>query len=285
MTAIVRLATSRSKKARSLHRARRHRVCTPLGYRSDAATLVAHASFWKARTSCSVGDMRSDVLVGAAAAVALVACGFAHSADLRPVVSEPFCFQPNEQLHCLLRLCCDRRVQGRSTRLCRRNRTCGVQLVTRPAKFWRKSEQPWLEKAIAADIANSSEVREGTYAAFPRQRAQFDYRPLDRPRGAVVEQALTPACCIRFDCECMSFGGTASGDLWESSCEPWACQNLKVCVEWSGGRLHPKPHSCCLPRPTGLLWSAQPVPGGTDCFPCLAFVLSGEPAILPSKCG
>lgn len=249
MTAIVGLATSRSKKARSLHRARRHRVCTPLGYGSDAASSVAHASFWKARTSCSVGDMRSDVLVGAAAAIALVACGFAHSADLRPVVSEPCCFQPNEQLHCLLRLCCDRRVQGRSTRLCRRNRTCGVQLVTRPAKFWRKSEQPWLEKAIAADIANSSEVRERTYAAFPRQRAQFDYRPLDRPRGAGVEQALTPACCIRFECECMSFGGTASGDLWESSCEPWACQNLKVCVEWSGDRLHPKPHSCCLPRP------------------------------------
>lgn len=152
---------------------------------------------WKARTSCSVGDMRSDVLVGAAAAVVLVACGFAHSADLRPVVSEPCCFQPNEQLHCLLRHCCDRRLQGRSTRLYRRNRACGVQLVTRPAKFWRKSEQPLLEKAIAADIANSSEVREGTYAAFPRQRAQFDYRPFDTPRGAGVEQALTPACCIR----------------------------------------------------------------------------------------
>lgn len=238
MTAIVGLVTSRSKKARSLHGARRHRVCTPLGYGSDAASSVAHASFWDARTSRSVGDMRSDVLVGVA-----------HSTDLRSVVSEPCCFQPNEQLHCLLRHCCDRRLQGRSTRLYRRNRACGVQLVTRPAKFWRNSEQPLLEKAIAADIANSSEVREGTYAAFPRQRAQFDYRPFDTPRGAGVEQALTPACCIRFECECMSFGGTASGDLWESGCEPWACQNLKVCVEWSGGRLHPKPHSCCLPRP------------------------------------
>lgn len=36
---------------------------------------------------------------------------------------------------------------------------------------------------------------------------------------------------------------------------------------------------------TGLLSSAQPVPGETDCFPCHAFALSGEPAILPSKCG
>lgn len=185
MTAIVGLATSRSKKARRLHRARRHRVCTPLGYGSDAASSVAHVSFWKARTSCSVGDMRSDVLVGAAAAVALLACGFAHSADLRPVVSEPCCFQPNEQLHCLLRHSCDRRLQGRSTRLCRRNRTCGVQLVTRPAKFWRESEQPWLEKAIAADTANSSESPGRDLCGVPaRQRAQFDYRPFDKPRGA-----------------------------------------------------------------------------------------------------
>lgn len=111
------------------------------------------------------GEMRFDVLVRAAAAVALVACGVAHSADLQPIVSEPCCFQPNEQLHCVLRHCCDRRLQGRPTRLCDLNRTCGVQLVTRPAKFWRESEQPWLEKAIAADIANSSESPEGTYAA------------------------------------------------------------------------------------------------------------------------
>lgn len=129
------------------------------------------------------------------------------------------------------------------------NRTCGVQLLTRPVKFWRILEQPWLEKAIAADIANSSEVREGTYATFPRQRAQFDYRRFDGSRGAGVEQALTPAWSIRFECECMSFGGTASGDLWESSCEPWVCQNLKTRVEWSRGRLHFKPHSCCLPCP------------------------------------
>ena len=193
--------------------------------------------------------MRSDVLVRAAAAVALVACGVAHSADLQPVVSEPRCLQPHEQLHCSLWHCCDRRLQGRSTRLCQRNRTCSVKLLTRPAKFWRISEQPWLEKAIAADIANSSEVREGTYATFPRQRAQFDYRRFDGPRGAGVEQALTPAWSIRLECECMSFGGTPSGDLWESSCEPWVCQNLKTRVEWSRGRLHPKPHSCCLPCP------------------------------------
>lgn len=38
---------------------------------SDAASSVAHASFWKARSSCSGGGMRSDVLVRAAAAVAL----------------------------------------------------------------------------------------------------------------------------------------------------------------------------------------------------------------------
>lgn len=118
-------------------------------------------------------------------------CGVAHSADLQPVVSEPCCFQPNEQLHCLLWHCCDRRVQGRSTRLCHRNHTCGVRLLTRPAKCWPMSEQPWLEKAIAADIANTSEVREGIYAAFSRQRAQFDYRRFDGPRGAGVEQALT----------------------------------------------------------------------------------------------
>lgn len=114
--------------------------------------------------------MRSDVLVRAAAAVALVACGVAHSADLQPVVSEPRCLQPHEQLHCSLWHCCDRRLQGRSTRLCQRNRTCSVKLLTRPAKFWRMSEQPWLEKAIAADIANSSEVREGTYAACGKGR-------------------------------------------------------------------------------------------------------------------
>lgn len=72
---------------------------------------------------------------------------------------------------------------------------------------------------------------------------------VDGPRGAGVEQALTPAWSIRFECECMSFGGTASGDFWESSCEPWVCQNLKTRVEWSRGRLHPKPHSCCLPSP------------------------------------
>lgn len=47
-------------------------------------------------------------------------------------------------------------------------------------------EQPWLETAIAADIANSSEVREGTYAAFPRQRVQFDYRRFDGLLGAGV---------------------------------------------------------------------------------------------------
>lgn len=159
------------------------------------------------------GEMRSDVLVGVA-----------HSADLQPIVSEPCCFQPNEQLHCVLRHCCDRRLQGRPTRLCDRNRTCGVQLVTRPAKFWRESEQPWLEKAIAADIANSSESPGRDLCGVLQQRAQFDYRPFDRPRGAGVEQALTAASCIRLECECMSFGGTASGDLWESSCEPWACQ-------------------------------------------------------------
>lgn len=135
--------------------------------------------------------MRSDVLVRAAAAVALVACGVAHSADLQPVVSEPCCFQPNEQLHCLLWHCCDRRVQGRSTRLCHRNRSCGVRLLTRPAKCWPMSEQPWLEKAIAADIANSSEVRKGTYAAFPRQRAQFDYRRFDGPWEAALSKRRT----------------------------------------------------------------------------------------------
>lgn len=70
------------ENAGSLYRARRHRVCTPRGHGSDAASSVAHASFWKARTSCSEDDMRSDVLVQAAAAVALVACGVAHSADL-----------------------------------------------------------------------------------------------------------------------------------------------------------------------------------------------------------
>lgn len=58
------------------------------------------------------GEMRFDVLVRAAAAVALVACGVAHSADLQPIVSEPCCFQPNEQLHCLLRHCCDRRLRA-----------------------------------------------------------------------------------------------------------------------------------------------------------------------------
>lgn len=99
---------------------------------SDAASSVAHASFWKARTSCSGGDMRSDVLVRAAAAVALVACGVAHSADLQPVVSEPRCLQPHEQPHCFLWHCCDRRLQGRSTRLCHRNRTCGSFLLARP---------------------------------------------------------------------------------------------------------------------------------------------------------
>lgn len=89
---------------------------------------------------------------------------------------------------------------------------------------WRESEQPWLEKAIAADIANSSESPGRDLCGVLQQRAQFDYRPFDRPRGAGVEQALTAASCIRLECECMSFGGTASGDLWESSCEPWACQ-------------------------------------------------------------
>lgn len=53
------------------------------------------------------------------------------------------------------------------------------------------SEQPWLETAIAADIANSSEVRKGTYAAFPRQRAQFDCRRFDGPSGAALSKRRT----------------------------------------------------------------------------------------------
>lgn len=66
-----------------------------------------------------------------------------------------------------------------------------VRLLTRPAKCWPMSEQPWLEKAIAADIANSSEVRKGTYAAFPRQRAQFDYRRFDGPWEAALSKRRT----------------------------------------------------------------------------------------------
>lgn len=88
------------------------------------------------------------------------------------------------------------------------------------------------------------------YAAFPRQRPQFDHHRFRWYLGAGVEQALAPAWSVRFECE-YKLWGTASGGLWESSCEVWECQSLTVRVEWSGGRLHPKPHWCCTTLPSG----------------------------------
>lgn len=103
---------------------------------------------------------------------------------------------------CIVWHCCDRRLQGRSTRPCHRNRTCGVRLLTRPAICWSSRGLKRQSRPISPTAAKSGKVPMRRSRGKARNSRRFD-----GPLGAGFEQALAPAWSIRFECECMSFGG------------------------------------------------------------------------------